>query len=141
MAKNIFFSAKQQQQQSHEGKSRQIRAPLPQSRVGLSTPKYLYVSNFQSCLGKYTKPGDATFWCMPKAKPPNCLVESWTQLAKVFDGDACPNGDRKRRDVEGKNLEAANPNLSFLKCVKMVGGKACLPTTKPAACSSFFWNV
>lgn len=53
-------------------------------------PKYLEVSEFQSCLGTMQVASHEQ-WCLPEAQPENCPTESWDELNGFTGGDRLPS--------------------------------------------------
>ena len=52
----------------------------PSRQLGIKWPAHLQELKFQYCLGTKLM-GTAAVWCVPAAKPPNCLSGSWQKLA------------------------------------------------------------
>ncbi len=55
---------------------------LPLIGGNTTTPEYLSVPEFKSCLDTEAVQ-DAELWCLPKNKPSNCPDESWSKLQTV----------------------------------------------------------
>lgn len=64
--------------------------PAADSSAAALPPKYLGVSDFQSCL-ETVQVGSHEQWCMPSKKPANCPAESWEQLGALEGDDALPS--------------------------------------------------
>jgi hypothetical protein len=61
-----------------------------QPGVNALPPKYLKVSQFQSCLD-VKKVGSYEQWCMPASKSNSCPSESWNQLSELQGDDKVPS--------------------------------------------------
>lgn len=59
------------------------------SSVSALPPKYLEVSEFQSCL-ETKQLNSHEQWCMPASKPSICPSASWAQLSQLKGGDKVP---------------------------------------------------
>ena len=69
-----------------------INAPSTASSASSASalpPKYLEVSQFQSCLGT-KQVGTIEQWCMPASRPSICPAESWSQLDRLQGKDKIP---------------------------------------------------
>lgn len=73
-----------------EGPAAGSTGPAADSSATVVPPKYLGVSDFQSCL-ETVQVGSHEQWCMPSEKPANCPAESWEQLGGLEGDDALPS--------------------------------------------------